>query len=92
MAPNEWFETLGSKPEIRESRSDDILRHSLMHRKMSVVPVITRSEKAKGDPRGKKHFSLLVGFGAKGRVITDIEKPKLFRTSPSLQAREQLKF
>ena len=48
MAPNERFETLGSKPEIRESRSDDILRHSLMPQNMSVVPAIARSERARG--------------------------------------------
>jgi len=43
MAPNEWFETRGSTPEIRESRSDDILRHSLLRRNMSVVPAKARS-------------------------------------------------
>jgi hypothetical protein len=81
MAPNERFETYGSKPEIRESRSDDILRHTLMRQNMSTVPATARSEKAKGDPRGKKHFSLLVGFGARGHVINVSEKPKLSRSS-----------
>jgi len=47
MAPNERFETYGSKPEIRGSRSDDILRHSPMHQNMYVVPAIARSEKAR---------------------------------------------
>jgi len=47
MAPSEWFETLGSKPETRESRSDDILRHSQLCLNMSVVPAIARSEKAR---------------------------------------------
>ena len=48
MAPNERFETYGSTPEIRESRSDDILRHPLMRRNMSVVPATARSERARG--------------------------------------------
>ncbi|WP_147412488.1 hypothetical protein [Rahnella variigena] len=47
MAPNERFETFGSKPEIRGSRSDDILRHSLLHQNMSVVPATARSKKAR---------------------------------------------
>ena len=38
MAPNEWFETRGSTPEIRESRSDDILRHPQLRQNISVVP------------------------------------------------------
>jgi len=53
MAPNERFETYGSKPEIRESRSDDILRHTLMRQNMSVVPAAARSKKARGVQRGK---------------------------------------
>ena len=48
MAPNERFETQGSKSEIRESRSDDILRHSLMHQNKSVIPATARSERARG--------------------------------------------
>jgi len=48
MAPNERFETFGSKPEIRGSRSDDILRHSLLHQNMSVVPATARSKRARG--------------------------------------------
>ena len=48
MAPNEWFETQGSTPEMRESRSDDILRHSLLPGNMSVVPAVARSERARG--------------------------------------------
>ncbi|MCX2946674.1 hypothetical protein ORG37_26735, partial [Rahnella perminowiae] len=38
-------------------------------------------EKARGVQRGKA-FSPLVGFGAKGRVITVLEKPKLSRSIP----------
>jgi len=77
MAPNERLETYGSKPEMRESRSDDILRHSPMQQNMSVVPATARSKKAEGDPRGRKHFSLLGGFGAASQAITAREKSKL---------------
>jgi len=70
MAPNEWFETQGSKPEMRESRSDDILRHLPRQQNMSVVPAIAWSKKARGNPKGEKHFPLLGGFGARARAIT----------------------
>jgi len=53
MAPNEWFETNGSKPEMRESRSDDILRHSPMQQNMSVVPAIARSKKRREIQEGE---------------------------------------
>jgi hypothetical protein len=53
MAPNERFETYGSKPEMRESRSDDILRHTQNDQNMSFVPATARNEKARGVQRGK---------------------------------------
>lgn len=53
MAPNERFETQGSTPEMRESRSDDILRHSLLPGNMSVVPAVARVEKSGGNAKGE---------------------------------------
>jgi len=43
-----------------------------------------RVEKSEGSSEGKS-LSPLVGFGARGRVITVIEKPKLSRHSFSVQ-------
>ncbi|MFD3246696.1 hypothetical protein [Rahnella aquatilis] len=43
---------------------------------------IARVEKAKGDPRGKKHFSLLVGFGAARHVTAALKEPKYSRSTP----------
>jgi hypothetical protein len=38
---------------MRESRSDDILRHPVMRQDMSIEPAIARNKKARGVQRGK---------------------------------------
>ncbi len=75
MTPNERFETFGSTPEIRESRSYDILRHSLMRRNMSIMPALARSSR-RGDSKEGSSSPSLVGFGTVSYAITAREKPK----------------